>query len=516
MPYYISKKAKDCSGWGVIDAQGDVLGCHKTKKSAIAQAVAVSIETEEPFEGERAAIGELNIGDFVSWDVNDPEILGEIDLVAGAFAVVRIYELEHTIYKPTDTLVIMNVLKLARVPRPELTAERFDNSPEPEVVDDPIDSLDIEDRAVDLTAPAFMRAAARRGLKLYEEGHGGDGLVDATIREARAMATGNVTADKWTRISAWIARHMPDLDAPQNSDRTDPEYPGPGLVAHLLWGSSGTKRGASRTKAYADNIVARLEAESKRGNNMAKRELRTNIADFEIRESGNGMTFVGYAAVFDSPSEPLPFIERIARGAFQRSLKSRNEVKLLWNHDMGSVLGSLRAGTLRLVEDVRGLRVEADLPDTQLGRDTATLLRRGDITSMSFGFSVPAGGDSWNDSGTERTLRSVRLYEVSIVAMPAYQATEASVRAYDIAAQRAAVDADELADVMLKIEEGQSLTVDDVAIISNVVGSLSETTEAEATAVVTEPETPVDEPESDLELLQLKRKQLDLMLKKGI
>jgi hypothetical protein len=108
-----------------------------------------------------------------------------------------------------------------------------------------------------------MRAAARRGLELYEEGMGGAGLTQKTIREARLMAEGQVSDDKWVRTAAWIARHMPDLDAPKNSNRQDPEYPGPGLVAHLLWGSGPTKRAAERAMAYANGVVARIEAEER-------------------------------------------------------------------------------------------------------------------------------------------------------------------------------------------------------------------------------------------------------------
>jgi len=69
----------------------------------------------------------------------------------------------------------------------------------------------------------------------------GDGVVDRTIREARAMAEGNVTADKWVRLRAWIARHLVDMDAPQNTPG-DENYPGPGAVAMALWGGGGSKR----------------------------------------------------------------------------------------------------------------------------------------------------------------------------------------------------------------------------------------------------------------------------------
>jgi HK97 family phage prohead protease len=133
------------------------------------------------------------------------------------------------------------------------------------------------------------------------------------------------------------------------------------------------------------------------------------------------MTLTGYAARFNEPSEPLPFVERIAPNAFKRSLRAKNDIKLLWNHDSSMVLGSTRSGTLRLAEDEMGLRVEADLPDTQAGRDAKVLINRGDVTGFSFGFTVPPGGDTWNADGTERTLKSVRLLEVSTgVAFPAY------------------------------------------------------------------------------------------------
>ena len=96
-----------------------------------------------------------------------------------------------------------------------------------------------------------MRAAARRGLRYYEEGKGGDGLVQRTIREARAMAAGNVSADKWVRIRAWIARHLSDLDSPAANPNSD-DFPSAGVVAHLLWGSGASKSAANRTLRYAE------------------------------------------------------------------------------------------------------------------------------------------------------------------------------------------------------------------------------------------------------------------------
>lgn len=363
-------------------------------------------------------------------------------------------------------------------------------------------------RQINLEPPAYMRAAARQGLKYYEEGLGGDGLVPRTIREARAMANGTVTADKWVRIRAWIARHMPDLDSPDANPNSE-RYPSPGVVAHLLWGSGPSKAAARRALDYAEGVVSRIEAENEgraKGEALSKIETRTQTTSFEIRESETGgMLFEGYAAVFNSPSEPLPFTERIAPGAFRGSLKQRNDIKMLWNHDTGAVLGSTRAKTLELYEDEKGLRVRAQLPNTTLGRDTAELIRRGDVNAMSFGFSVAQNGDSWNDAGTERTLTKVRLHEVSIVAFPAYTATAgtASVRGLDKIAKRADVDADELADALLKIESGNDITVEEKSMIMKVLDTLAP-----------QVSTPQDEFDGQA-WLALKKKKLETLIKKA-
>jgi HK97 family phage prohead protease len=145
------------------------------------------------------------------------------------------------------------------------------------------------------------------------------------------------------------------------------------------------------------------------------------------------MRFSGYAAVFNTPSEPLPFTETIAPGAFNRSLKSGREIRMFSNHNTDQVLASTKSETLSLTEDSNGLYVEADLPDTSYGRDLSILMQRGDVHSMSFGFSLPRNGDVWSSDGANRELREIILHEVSVVTgFPAYPATEgASVRSTD-------------------------------------------------------------------------------------
>ena len=375
-----------------------------------------------------------------------------------------------------------------------------------------------EVRQVNLKPPRYMRAAARQGLRYYEEGKGGDGLVSATIREARAMASGNVTVDKWVRIAAWIARHLDDLDAPDADTESD-GYPSAGVVAHLLWGSGPSKSTARQAMTYAQGVVARIEKENEgraKGKALSKMEQRINTASFEVREETDGMHFTGYAALFDSPSEPLPFTERIAKGAFKRSLRQRNDIKFLWNHDSGEILGSTRAGTLNLSEDSRGLKVDGLLPNTSRGRDVAELLRRGDVDAMSFGFSVPQGGDSWSSDGSERTLNSVRLHEVSVVAWPAYVATAGtvSVRKFEKVAQRADVSVEALADALGKIEDGINITSDEQEMLGKVIDTLAPKAETETTVEAEVELEAEQEPTGDLAMLELKKKKLQLLDRK--
>jgi HK97 family phage prohead protease len=401
----------------------------------------------------------------------------------------------------------------------ELGITALDVTDVPDVPTDQNNADEENSRAINQDAPAYMRAAARRGLQYYADGLGGDGLVEKTIRDARLMADGQVSDDKWIAIAAWIARHLVDLDSPDANPNSD-NYPSAGVVPHLLWGSGPSKRQAQRVQDYAQGVVDRIRAEERTTNDLQNEKWRTialnlnnderqqmtttverrvNTVEFDVRAgeaSSDGMSFTGYAAVFNSPSEPLPFTEVIKEGAFKRSLKSRNEIKLFMNHNTDVVLGSTRSGTLQLSEDSRGLLAQAQLPDTQAGRDLSVLMQRGDVSSMSFGFSVPPKGDSWSSDGATRELNQVRLHEVSIVTgFPAYEATTASVRSLDILAQRTAVDVDALSDAILKLEAGETLEAEHADLISEVVSKLR-----------------ADQP-ANFDLLEIKRKQLDLMLK---
>ena len=513
MPYYITDSAEGCPGWATVKEDGEIMGCHEDKQSAIDQALAIAEAEGSTFEGERsearAEPDELEVGDFVEWDSSGGMARGTVELI----------ERDGEIEVPNTDFVITGTeddpAALIQVWRPEEEDGEVYWEPSGTLVGHKFSTLtkidplpmeqDRELRQVDLTPPAYMRASARRGLQWHEEGLSGDGLQPQTVREARAMSEGSVTADKWVRIRAFLARHMVDFDAPAASPDSD-DFPSPGVVAIALWGGGTTRRSAQRAMDYAEGVIGRIEAESENrvtGEALSKLETRVNPAQFEVRETEEGMSFSGYAAVFNSDSQPLPFTERIAPGAFRGSLRNRNDIKLLWNHETGQPLASTRAGNLRLTEDDRGLFVEAMLPNTSVGRDARELISRGDVDAMSFGFTVARGGDDWSSDGSTRTLTKINLHEVSIVAFPAYTATAGStaVRGLDKVAKRAEVDADALADALLKIENGEDITSDDRNLISTVLDKLSPAEEAEAA-----------QDDHGLEMLALKKKKLELLM----
>lgn len=166
-------------------------------------------------------------------------------------------------------------------------------------------------------------------------------------------------------------------------------------------------------------------------------EQRSLVLPIERRADGDKMTLTGYAAVFGETADIGGyFSEVIERGAFTKTLKT-GDVLAYFDHDRGRVLGRSSAGTLRLSEDSKGLAVEIDLPDTTDGRDVRTLVERGDITGMSFGFSVTKQvWDETTDPPT-RTIQELVLYEVSVVSDPAYDGTSVALRSRDEALKQA-------------------------------------------------------------------------------
>lgn len=157
----------------------------------------------------------------------------------------------------------------------------------------------------------------------------------------------------------------------------------------------------------------------------------------EFRADGDGSTIKGHFTTFNDRYDLGMFEETIAPGALDGVLG--DDVRALFNHDPNQVLGRTSAGTLRLSVDKRGGFSEIDLPAS------ATMLReaieRGDVTEMSFGFTVKK--DQWEtlDEDTGKELRTIleieKLYDVSPVTFPANPNTDVALRSRDAAREEA-------------------------------------------------------------------------------
>lgn len=221
MPYGISANQSDCSNWAAVKIETDgsvtTLACYETKQDAIDRMVAQSLA-----EGLEPA--------------------GEVG--------------QRKMSKRNDEMVafIDSAIMLLMQAKSSYESEEMEDEDEMEDKPDEMPE-ESERRAVDLSAPAFMRASAKRGLALHAQGFSGDGLKPQTVEDARKMAAGEVTEAKWRKIGPWIARHTVDLDAVQGDEITA------GLVAMLLWGGGASKASARRAQEYANRIVEKLDSE---------------------------------------------------------------------------------------------------------------------------------------------------------------------------------------------------------------------------------------------------------------
>lgn len=174
------------------------------------------------------------------------------------------------------------------------------------------------------------------------------------------------------------------------------------------------------------------------------------IPTAEKRSEGDATptTIVGYGAVYYRANNagteyviPLwdgwTMRERIMPGAFDAALKSEKDIVAAWNHDTGKPLGRRSTGTLKLSSDAAGLKYEITPPNTTWGRDAMESIMRGDVQGSSFAFAMGKEPDvvTTEDPKTKTIIREIRsigrLYEVSPVTIPAYEATASQVRADD-------------------------------------------------------------------------------------
>jgi len=183
-----------------------------------------------------------------------------------------------------------------------------------------------------------------------------------------------------------------------------------------------------REKWSASEAEAWVKDHKKSASSPRPRE-RRSIAGEEIRLSidSKRATISGYAAVFDQDTALFDgFYERVAKGAFSNTI-ANDDVRALWNHNDDFVLGRLKNGTLKLAEDDHGLRYEILPPDTEWAKGLVAQIKRGDVDQASFGFNIEEQIKRNEGTNVYRTLKRVRLFDISPVTFPAYPTTSADV-----------------------------------------------------------------------------------------
>jgi len=254
------------------------------------------------------------------------------------------------------------------------------------------------------------------------------GVLKAVYRRgAGAFSTSHrpgMTRNQWAmaRVNAFL--YLCRVGRPENKNY---------ITDNDLLHKEHPKYSGERGTGFLASIVPPMEEQTEAQNAVSHHwvtsgDEKRSIAytNLEMRALDDGNTLVGYAAVFDSPSEPMPYTEFVRRGAFAKTLNDGADVRLLIDHE-GVPLARTKSGTLALEEDERGLRVEAELdPENPDASRVLSAMRRGDLSQMSFAFRTIK--DSYNEDRSVRELKEVQLFDVSVVTFPAYEETVAELR----------------------------------------------------------------------------------------
>lgn len=170
---------------------------------------------------------------------------------------------------------------------------------------------------------------------------------------------------------------------------------------------------------------------------MGKMETRMALLEPASENEENKQLVEGYAAVFnqrtliwESEWSGWKYMEVIDRNAFDGADMSDTVFK--YNHgDIAMVLARASNNTLTMNTDDKGLRISADIIDTNNGTDVYKLIKRGDLNKMSFAFTVKnerSGSDRENKIYTRTITAFDKIYDVAVVDFPAYDGTSIQAR----------------------------------------------------------------------------------------
>ena len=170
---------------------------------------------------------------------------------------------------------------------------------------------------------------------------------------------------------------------------------------------------------------------------MDKMKIENRLSDVSFKaEDEQKMVLEGYAIVFDQETligdKEKGFIESIDRNALKNA--NMKDVPMKYNHDDSFlIIARTRNNSLRLTVDDIGLKVRAELIDTDSNKDIYKMVKAGLLDKMSFAFTVKS--HKWDRSGDvpKRIIESIdRLYDVSVVDVPAYDQTSIHARSLDL------------------------------------------------------------------------------------
>ncbi len=332
-----------------------------------------------------------------------------------------------------------------------------------------------------------MKAEADQALEWRREFNRGGTLVG--VARARDISSGKrLPYDTVVRMSSYFARHTVDKEA-EGFNRGEDGFPSAGRIAWGLWGGDAGEAWAMRIIQEADSERAAHSVEVDMG-------LEFRTAKVELRAvDSTGMSFEGYAALFDSPSAEGTIPEVVKDTAFNRSLAAVDrgewDVRAYQDHDPKLLLGTTKSGTLSLQKDAKGLKASIRLnPEISFHRDLAAIVKSmGSSLGMSFGF-FSTSGNQINEEGV-RELKDVKLVEVSALTglAPYYPGTVSLVSVRGLAA-KAGVDLTKLRDAVAALLAGEA-TKDHAAILAAAISASSRDVEGVPTTF------PGDEPKKD-------------------
>ena len=170
-----------------------------------------------------------------------------------------------------------------------------------------------------------------------------------------------------------------------------------------------------------------------------KNNYERRLIEFRAVENDEDkMLIEGYAITYEQPAThqygSRKFTETIKKGSLDKT--DMKDVPMRYNHNDGfMIMARTRNNSLQLIKDDVGLKVKAELLDTQSNRDLYKGIQEGLIDRMSFAFTVANEGDNWT-FGEEETTREVtnieKLYDVSVVDTPFYDSTSIYARSLDL------------------------------------------------------------------------------------